>query len=58
MKSEYLSIDDIAKMLKVTYLTVYRWVKSEKLKSYQAGRQHRIKTSDLDIFLKKEKVTS
>ena len=48
----YYTIQEVAKMLKVAYLTVYRWIQSGKLKSDKAGRQYRIKKDDLDKFIK------
>ena len=54
-KEEYYSIDEVAKMLKVAYLTVYRWVRSGKLKAVKAGKQYRIKRDDLDIFLERKR---
>lgn len=53
-EEQYYSIEEVAKMLKVVYLTVYRWVSSGKLLSYKAGKQHRIKKSDLDKFIAKK----
>jgi len=50
-EEQYYSIDEVAKMLKVAYLTVYRWVQSKKLLAVKAGKQHRIKKEDLDKFL-------
>lgn len=50
---QYYSIDEVAKMLKVAYLTVYRWIQSKKLVAFKAGKQYRIKKEDLDFFLKK-----
>lgn len=49
---QYYSIDEVAKMLKVAYLTVYRWVQAKKLPAFKAGKQYRVKKEDLDIFLK------
>ncbi len=49
---QYYSIDEVAKVLKVAYLTVYRWIQSKKLPAFKAGKQYRIKKEDLDIFLK------
>ena len=43
-----------AQMLRVAYLTVYRWVRAEKLEAEKAGKQYRIKKSDLDKFLEKK----
>lgn len=52
---QYLTIDEVAAKLKVAYLTVYRWIKAGKLNSVKAGKQYRIKQSELDSFLKKDK---
>lgn len=51
---QYYSIEEVAKMLKVTYLTVYRWIQADKLKAYKAGKQYRVKKSDINIFLKRK----
>ena len=52
---QYYAIEEVAKMLKVVYLTVYRWIQDGKLKAYKAGKQYRIKKNDLDNFLNKVK---
>ena len=58
MKNEqYYTIDEVAKMLKVVYLTVYRWVQSGRLTAYKAGKQYRIKKLDLDKFIERQKWT-
>lgn len=54
-KTEYYSIEEVSKMLKVAYLTVYRWIKSGKLVSIKAGKQYRIKQFDLDNFCNNSK---
>lgn len=51
---QYFSIEEVSKMLKVAYITVYRWVSSGKLKAYKAGKQHRIEKTDLDRFIAKK----
>ncbi len=48
---QYYTIEEVAKMLKVAYLTVYRWIQDSKLPSVKAGKQYRIKKNDLDNFL-------
>ncbi len=50
-QDKYYSLDEVAEKLKVAYLTVYRWVKAGKLSSVKAGKQYRIKQSELDKFL-------
>ena len=55
LKDQYYSIAEVSKILKVVYLTVYRWVRLDKLKAIKAGKQYRINKSELDKFLKKTK---
>jgi len=52
-QDEYYSIEEVAKMLKVAYLTVYRWVQAKKLPAIKAGKQYRISKFELDIFVNK-----
>lgn len=47
---QYYSIEEVAKMLKVAYLTVYRWIQGGKLKAIKAGKQYRISKEELDSF--------
>ena len=49
---QYYTIEETAKMLKVVYLTVYRWIQSGKLRALKAGKQYRITKTDLDQFMK------
>jgi len=51
MSEQYYTIKEVAKMLRVAYLTVYRWIQSGKLNSIKAGKQYRIKKEDLDRFI-------
>lgn len=56
MKQEqYYSIEEVTKMLKVVYLTVYRWIQTKQLIALKAGKQYRIKKEDLDCFMNKRK---
>ncbi len=51
IEDQYYSIEEVSKMLKVAYLTVYRWVQAKRLIALKAGKQYRIKKEDLDFFL-------
>ena len=53
-KEQYYSIEEVAEMLKVVYMTVYRWIQGGKLEAVKAGKQYRIKQSQLDKFLNKK----
>jgi excisionase family DNA binding protein len=52
MEEKYYTIDEVAEILKVAYMTVYRWIKSNKLEAVKAGKQYRVTQSHLDKFLK------
>ena len=54
-EDKYFSIYEVSKMLKVAYLTVYRWIQADKLTAYKAGKQYRIKEEDLNNFLNEGK---
>lgn len=54
-KEQYYTIEEVAKMLKVAYLTVYRWIQAGRLNAVKAGKQYRIKKEDLESFLKGKK---
>lgn len=48
---QYFTIEEVAKMLKVAYLTVYRWIRAGNLEALKAGKQYRIEKKDLNKFL-------
>ena len=50
-EEKYYTIEEVAKMFKVVYLTVYRWIQDGKLKAYKAGKQYRINRTDLDRYI-------
>lgn len=54
MEEHYYTIKEVAALLKVAYLTVYRWVISSKLEAYKAGKQYRISKTNLDKFMQKK----
>lgn len=53
--TQFYTIEEIAELLKVSYLTVFRWVKAGKLTAYKVGKQYRIDIQDLNNFLEKSK---
>lgn len=54
-EERYYTIQEVADMLKVAYLTVYRWIQAGKLVAYKAGKQYRIKEDDLKSFIQMKK---
>lgn len=55
MEEQFLNPKDIAKTLKVSYMSVYRWIKAGNLKAYKVEKQYRVKKADLDEFLEEYK---
>ncbi len=49
---EYLTIDEVAALLKVGRITVYRWIRAGKLEGVKAGRVWRVRRDSLERFLK------
>lgn len=52
-KIEFIKADDLAEKLKVNVMTIYRYIKSGKLKAYKIGKEFRIDAREFDAFLKK-----
>lgn len=52
---ELLTIIQVAELLKVSKMTVYRYIKAKKLLAIKAGRDFRIKQSDFEKFLERSK---
>lgn len=51
-----LTTTEVGKFLKVSDLTVRRYIKEGKLKSAKFGRQHRISEADLREFMASHKI--
>jgi len=49
---EFYTIQEVADMLKVAYLTVYRWIKAGKIEAIRIEKQYRISKEALDKFIK------
>ena len=50
-----LKVSEIAKMLNVTRMTVYRWIQSGELKSHLFMNTVRVDIRDLNEFIEKSK---
>lgn len=54
MDSPLMSVQDIAKYIRVHEMTVYRWLKQGKIPGIKLGGRWRAYKSTLDIFLTKK----
>ena len=50
MQDEFYTLQEVAEMLKISYMTVFRWVKNGKLEASRVGKQYRIKKETLVKF--------
>lgn len=55
MEEKYYTAQEVADILKVAYMTVYRWIRAKKLIAYQIQKQYRIKQTDLQAFIESQK---
>lgn len=56
MKDEkFYNVDDVCQLLRVSKITVYRWLKSKKLIGYKIGRAYLFKKTDIENFLEQSK---
>lgn len=58
MEDKYYTIQEIADILKVDYMTVYRWIRAGKLEAYQLQKQYRIREADFKKFMEANKKVS
>lgn len=52
MTDKYYTLQEVAEIIKVSYLTVYRWVQAGKITTHRVGKQYRIAHSDLQQIIK------
>ncbi len=52
-EKEFYRAEDLAKLLEVNIMTIYRYIKAGRLKAYKIGRDFRIDKNEFNAFLKK-----
>ena len=56
-ESEFLSASEVAKRLRVNIITVRKLIAKKELNSYKIGNRFRIKISDVEKYLNKNKTS-
>ncbi|MCR1899548.1 helix-turn-helix domain-containing protein [Irregularibacter muris] len=51
MEYEWLMVEEVADMLRLNTVTIYRWLRTNKLRGIKLGKEWRIRQSDLEEFL-------
>lgn len=49
---EWLSVEEVARTLKMDEETIRKWIRRKLLKAYKFGRDYRIRREDFDTFVK------
>jgi excisionase family DNA binding protein len=52
----FLTVPEVAARLRMTPMTIYRWIEDGKLPALQIGKHYRIRESDLDAVLTSSEV--
>lgn len=52
---KFYKTEELASLLQVNVMTIYRYIKAGKLKAYKIGREFRINKNDFTNFLNKVK---
>jgi putative molybdopterin biosynthesis protein len=50
-KSSFYTTQELADNLKVNIMTIYRYIKSKRLRAYKIGKDYRIDKDDFNAFL-------
>ena len=51
METIFLTLSEVAGLLNVSRLTVFRYIRAGKLPAYKFGRDYRIKKDELEKFI-------
>lgn len=52
-QKEFYKAEELAEVLQVNIMTIYRYIKAKKMKAYKIGREYRIDNNEFQTFLKK-----
>jgi excisionase family DNA binding protein len=48
----YYTAKELAEMLSVNIMTIYRYIKAKRLKAYKIGKEFRIEREEFERFMK------
>lgn len=51
--NEFYLVEELAEKLRVSTMTIYRYIKAKKIKAYKIGKEFRIEKNEFNDFLKK-----
>ena len=57
MVSRLLTVAEVAQVMRVSRMTVYRLIRRGQLKAIRVGRNYRVRENDLNEYLEEQAVT-
>ena len=58
VKTNFLNVKEVSSLLKLSDLTVYRYISEKKLKAIRVGGRYLIDRSSLDEFIEERKLSN
>jgi len=55
--SRLLTVAEVATLMRVSRMTVYRLIRRGQLKAIRVGRNYRVRENDLELYLEAQAVT-
>ena len=55
-KEQFYTAEELAKILKLNIITIYRYIRAKKLKAYKIGKEYRIDRKTFNSFINKNLV--
>jgi excisionase family DNA binding protein len=55
-EKEFYKAEELAEVLQVNIMTIYRYIKAKRIKVYKIGREYRIDKEEFNNFLNKSKI--
>ncbi|SNS06914.1 DNA binding domain-containing protein, excisionase family [Anaerovirgula multivorans] len=55
-EDEIMTVSEVARYLKISEVTTYKFVQEGKIPGFKVGRHWRVKRSDLAEFIEKQKI--
>lgn len=53
-KEQFYTPEELSEILKLNIITIYRYIRSKKLKAYKLGNTYRIDKKTFDSFISKK----
>jgi excisionase family DNA binding protein len=53
-RAKYLTVNEVADLMRISSMTVYRLIKSGELPAVRVGKSFRVREEDLDAYLARQ----